>query len=323
MSHLLVYFDGEDAYDVVERAQVKTGMRHSDVAKGDRVVVRWHGVRFFPATVISTSDSERDLLHEMAAAERNHSSLSLSKRSDQTLQVPDLLTEALSGEALRNLEEENATLKRKVEELELQLKKRQDADACLEKARKLLKVVEDLPYFPSHDREILSIEAEAVTSPSPGDGSVALDAAITDGESFDYSYNMKLEEGLRPEGQLRHGKSIDTVELMPGSSTYVPTAALIGLMKNKSATSLARCLLGIVFTDEALLTCSVRGNKSRGTGKTDILRPGLDQQAVNAIIAFTQMQAIGGETSTSLLVKAIGTRLSELRSASTQGGKTD
>ncbi|CAN8003436.1 unnamed protein product, partial [Ixodes hexagonus] len=317
MSHLLVYFDAEDAYDVVERAQVKTGMRHSEVAKGDRVIVRWHGVRFFPATVVSTSDSERELLDEMAVTEKSDNSpLKLA------LQAPDLVQEALARDTLKNLERENASLKRKIEELELKLQKSQDADACLEKARKLLKTVEELPYLSSIDSEVLSIEP--VTS--PGEGAVAVDAASTDGESFDLSYHMKIEEGIRPEGQLRHKKAINTVELMPGSSTYVPQDALIGIMKNKSPTSLARCLLGMVFTDEALLTCSVRGNRCKTTGKSDAGRPGLDQKAVNAIIAFTQMQAIGAESSTASLVKAIGTRLSELRSIqsrdSTQSVKT-
>ena len=52
----------------------------------------------------------------------------------------------------------------------------------------------------------------------------------------------------------------------------------------QNQTELARALMKSVFTDEALKKCSLTGQRAKGTPKTEIGRPGLDEKCVNAIL---------------------------------------
>ena len=66
------------------------------------------------------------------------------------------------------------------------------------------------------------------------------------------------------------------VELVEGLGVYVPAHQLLAATRAaKSASSLVRQLMDIVFTKEELSTCSVRGKGAR---------PGLPQQKLEAVI---------------------------------------
>ncbi|XP_075732933.1 uncharacterized protein LOC142775422, partial [Rhipicephalus microplus] len=108
----------------------------------------------------------------------------------------------------------------------------------------------------------------------------------------------------------------DVVELQPWSSIFVETRALHAVLKSaKTPTALARGLLPAVFNRHSLLTCSMKGQKAKGTHKPEAQRPPLHAAAIDAILAYTKSTAKGKgwECSEKLLVPSMATKLAELR----------
>ncbi|KAL3222187.1 hypothetical protein MRX96_028923 [Rhipicephalus microplus] len=86
----------------------------------------------------------------------------------------------------------------------------------------------------------------------------------------------------------------DVVELQPGSSIFVEARALQAVLHSaKTSTALARGLLPAVFNKQALLTCSMKGQKAKGAHKPVAQRPPLHAAAIDAILAYTKSTAIG------------------------------
>lgn len=56
--------------------------------------------------------------------------------------------------------------------------------------------------------------------------------------------------------------------------------------KCKNPNELARALMRIVFTEDALKNCSMTGKKAKGIGKTDNVKPGLNENGVEAILSM-------------------------------------
>ncbi|XP_052130691.1 myb-like protein X [Frankliniella occidentalis] len=127
---------------------------------------------------------------------------------------------------------------------------------------------------------------------------------------------LKTEEYL---SHLRYKKGDeDSVELHPGSGIYVNDDALLGLKsKSKTHSSIVRSLLEMVFTDDAVMKCSLLGGVQKGPlGKTTESRPGLYPKALKAIMDmakhFCKEKKLRRESETSLHRK-MGTKMSEMR----------
>lgn len=75
-------------------------------------------------------------------------------------------------------------------------------------------------------------------------------------------------------------------ELESGKGIWISSKDLKSLKrKAKSATGVARMLTRTIFSDEALLACSVLGNEATGKGKELVqVRPRLDETAVTTIV---------------------------------------
>ncbi|CAN8023087.1 unnamed protein product [Ixodes persulcatus] len=119
-----------------------------------------------------------------------------------------------------------------------------------------------------------------------------------------------------PKCQFRHKKRDKmVVELVAGSEIFLPKLSLAAVKRSKTATSMARALLTTIFTNEALLTCSMRGHGAHGLFRShEITRPALDQRGVDAIIEFTMKNSLPSWGADPVkLIKSLGTRLSELR----------
>lgn len=84
----------------------------------------------------------------------------------------------------------------------------------------------------------------------------------------------------------------------------------------KSATGVARALLPAVFTPQALVTCSVKGNRAKGSHRPEEPRPALHSGALCAILSYTKAFAVrkGLEYNEKNVLLSVGTKLSELRS---------
>lgn len=54
-------------------------------------------------------------------------------------------------------------------------------------------------------------------------------------------------------------------------------------------TELARALMKVVFTETALKTCSMFGKKPKGFGKTDKVKPALNENGIEAILSMFKM----------------------------------
>ena len=73
--------------------------------------------------------------------------------------------------------------------------------------------------------------------------------------------------------------------MVDGSNVFVRKFALDNVKNTCNRhTLLARALLDLVFTDEALSKCSVRGKKANNKGSTSDVRPGLYQAGVDAVL---------------------------------------
>lgn len=82
-----------------------------------------------------------------------------------------------------------------------------------------------------------------------------------------------------------HFSLLQVVELQPGSSIFVEQGALWNIETTcKTATATARSLLTAVYTQQALLVCSVKGNKARGMHRPSEQRPPLHFGGIAAIL---------------------------------------
>ncbi|XP_040068019.1 uncharacterized protein LOC115318523 [Ixodes scapularis] len=109
----------------------------------------------------------------------------------------------------------------------------------------------------------------------------------------------------------------NVVELQPGSSIFVEQGSLWNIETTcKTATATARSLLTAVYTQQALLVCSVKGNKAKGMHRPSEQRPPLHFGGIAAILAYTKdvAQKKGWEYSEKVILLSMGTKLSELRS---------
>lgn len=109
----------------------------------------------------------------------------------------------------------------------------------------------------------------------------------------------------------------NVVELQPGSSVYVQQGALWNIETTcKTATATARSLLTAIYTQQALLVCSVKGHKAKGLHRPSEQRPPLHFGGIAAILAYTKdiAQKKGWEYSEKIILLSMGTKLSELRS---------
>lgn len=70
------------------------------------------------------------------------------------------------------------------------------------------------------------------------------------------------------------------------SGAYIKSSALKTIKQTaKSGTAVCRKLLVNVFTNDAIMACSVCGNESTGKGKLNAeVRPRLDKKAIEAIV---------------------------------------
>ncbi|XP_049520511.1 uncharacterized protein LOC125944228 [Dermacentor silvarum] len=84
----------------------------------------------------------------------------------------------------------------------------------------------------------------------------------------------------------------------------------------KSATGVARALLNTVFTPQALVSCSVKGNRAKGAHRPCEQRPPLHPGALQAILSYTRAFSAkkGVDFNEKVVLLSIGTKLSELRS---------
>ncbi|XP_077512009.1 uncharacterized protein LOC144122927 [Amblyomma americanum] len=81
-------------------------------------------------------------------------------------------------------------------------------------------------------------------------------------------------------------------ELEPGCGVFVATLSFRNIEQlSKTATATARGLLIAVFTEQALLTCSMKGNRAKGTHMPNEQRPPLEPAAVRAILSYTKSTA--------------------------------
>ncbi|XP_075724116.1 uncharacterized protein LOC119183488 [Rhipicephalus microplus] len=144
-----------------------------------------------------------------------------------------------------------------------------------------------------------------------------MDKAIADYNRQAMADPKKMEPGSGTATQLLFCWSDpDVVELQPGSSIFVEARALQAVLHSaKTSTALARGLLPAVFNKQALLTCSMKGQKAKGAHKPVAQRPPLHAAAIDAILAYTKSTAIGKgwDFSEKLLVPSMGTKLAELR----------
>ncbi|XP_046407646.1 uncharacterized protein LOC124172272 [Ischnura elegans] len=117
-------------------------------------------------------------------------------------------------------------------------------------------------------------------------------------------------------------KKTDIGAIPLGKSEILVNAANLRMTSNSStsATMLARGLLELTFTKDALQNCSIRGRSSNGRGSNNEKREALFQPGVNAIIDFVLSHA--GSCSwkacnVSDLVAAMGKKLNEIRATNT------
>lgn len=78
---------------------------------------------------------------------------------------------------------------------------------------------------------------------------------------------------------------MQVIEIVKGAHVYLPKSEFMAAMTAKTDTTMARNLMCRVFHRQALLECSVRGNVSKGKGKTSVQKPPLNPRAINAIIS--------------------------------------
>ncbi|KAG0439042.1 hypothetical protein HPB47_016775 [Ixodes persulcatus] len=79
--------------------------------------------------------------------------------------------------------------------------------------------------------------------------------------------------------------ALEVVELQPGSSVYVQQGALWNIETTcKTATATARSLLTAIYTQQALLVCSVKGHKAKGLHRPSEQRPPLHFGGIAAIL---------------------------------------
>ena len=80
------------------------------------------------------------------------------------------------------------------------------------------------------------------------------------------------------------------VELIKGSKIYANKFELkTAKLKTKNQNELARALMKIIFTDEALIKCSLTGQRAKGSNQNDA-RPGLCEKGVDAILGKNKLR---------------------------------
>ncbi|CAN7989825.1 unnamed protein product [Ixodes pacificus] len=118
--------------------------------------------------------------------------------------------------------------------------------------------------------------------------------------------------------QLLHSwNDAGVVELGPGSAIFVESSQLRSIETySKTATATARGLLAAVFTQQALVICSVKGQRAKGSHRPSEQRPPLDVSAVTAILLHTKAmcKSRGWDYNEKVILLSLGTKLSEMRS---------
>ncbi|XP_064485437.1 uncharacterized protein LOC135397799 [Ornithodoros turicata] len=158
-----------------------------------------------------------------------------------------------------------------------QLTKHMELEGHLKAARRLLRAAQRLASDPAGPTPAVTDDASAA----------ALDT--------EYSF-VTIEEKNNPHlAQPKHKRNdYQVVELVSLSGVYVPTRALAGARLAKSATTMARSLLVNIFNEEALMNCSVKGERHNGArGHVEETRTPLYPRAVDAIIDVTQAHGAG------------------------------
>ncbi|XP_040360526.1 tropomyosin-1, isoforms 33/34-like [Ixodes scapularis] len=121
-----------------------------------------------------------------------------------------------------------------------------------------------------------------------------------------------------PASQLLHSwNDAGVVELGPGSAIFIESSQLRSIETySKTATATARGLLTAVFTQQALVICSVKGQRAKGSHRPSEQRPPLDVSAITAILSHTKAmcKSRGWDFNEKLILLSLGTKLSEMRS---------
>ncbi|KAG0439700.1 hypothetical protein HPB47_016559 [Ixodes persulcatus] len=125
------------------------------------------------------------------------------------------------------------------------------------------------------------------------------------------------EAARQEETRLPQGQRADVVELGPGSAIFIESSQLKSIETySKTATATARGLLAAVFTQQALVICSVKGQRAKGSHRPSEQRPPLDVAAVTAILSHTKAmcKCRGWDYNEKVILLSLGTKLSEMRS---------
>ncbi|XP_013167505.1 PREDICTED: uncharacterized protein LOC106117658 isoform X1 [Papilio xuthus] len=113
-------------------------------------------------------------------------------------------------------------------------------------------------------------------------------------------------------------KEIGLVELLPASRVYVNKIQLRHcIITSWDHNALARKLLFLIFSENALTICSLPGVKSKIYSGATIIRPGLDEHALNVLLNYIQMHAAEQKWrkfDSNLIIKSIRGKLYDIRS---------
>ncbi|XP_077492165.1 uncharacterized protein LOC144103275 [Amblyomma americanum] len=157
--------------------------------------------------------------------------------------------------------------------------------------------------------------SDAQAAKNPGEGAVGL---VHNEQQAPGVSAAAAPSNVTMSSKLRHTWSDPGVmELEPGCGVFVATLSVRNIEQlSKTATATARCLLTAVFMEQALLTCSGKGNRAKGTHRPNEQRPPLEPAAVRAILSYTKTTAAkkGWEFSEKIILQSLGTKLSEMRS---------
>ncbi|XP_046407942.1 uncharacterized protein LOC124172541 [Ischnura elegans] len=155
-------------------------------------------------------------------------------------------------------------------------------------------------------RRALKYSKSSPNDAQEGRASPAETGGVSAGVTHEHLRSKKTDFGAIPLGQSEIFVNAANLRMTSNSST--------------SATMLARGLLELTFTKDALQNCSIRGRSSNGRGSNNEKREALFQPGVNAIIDFALSHAgsCGWKAcNVSDLVAAMGKKLNEIRATFT------
>ncbi|XP_049515549.1 uncharacterized protein LOC125941760 [Dermacentor silvarum] len=306
-----------------------------ELSEGSKVHVQWHDLEIYAARLVATSDDKQMLLKKMekTISEQNRSTAGDSKKKKEASRKrqldADLLGEIRDAKECKQ-QKEIAVLKAENAALKTKLKKYQKLDGFLKRAESLVEALE-LQKNKSTDRCSESLGDELLENDVSH-----LQPAMVEQQIHSHSLgiveehvpdiHVRVEEGVENQSPISLRKPLmpssasngETLwQLEPESGIFAEKGVLCSLEHfGKSATGVARARLNTVFTPQALVSCSVKGNRAKSAHRPCEQRPPLHPGALQAILSYTRAFSAkkGVDFNEKVVLLSIGTKLSELRS---------